>query len=173
VGLILKFWTSGGLPITELLPGQEFVLHVLARDNSMFPRGVFAAFLDVSWDSALAVTTGHIRYNGTYANGRSGSTSIPGLIGEGGAFASTTELGSRAYEVFSVPMRATATGTLMFTSNPADQLPIHEVLVFGLDEPVRRGKNPVWHGRGHGWRLLVARYQPRWQHCTFGRVDGH
>jgi hypothetical protein len=80
--------------------------------------------------------TGPIQYTGTYPHGHSGSASTPGLIDEAGAFASTAELGSGAFEVFSVPMRTIAAGTLVFTSNPADQLPVHQVLAYGFNEPV-------------------------------------
>jgi cyclophilin family peptidyl-prolyl cis-trans isomerase len=57
VALILELTTPDGSPLTHLVPGQEFVLHVLAHDQSVPPHGVFAAYLDVAWDGALAVVT--------------------------------------------------------------------------------------------------------------------
>ena len=135
-GFILQLTTPDGSPLTDLAPGQEFVLHVLTEDRSANPRGVFAAYLDIAWNSALAEVTGPIQYSTTYASAREGNTSTAGLINDAGAIAGVTELGGGMFEVLSVPMRALAAGALAFTSNPADQLPIHDVLIYGFDEPV-------------------------------------
>jgi Bacterial Ig domain/RTX calcium-binding nonapeptide repeat (4 copies) len=126
-----------GSPPADLQVGQEFVLHVLARDASSVPRGVFAAYLDVAWDAAKAVVAGPIQYGSNYPNGKSGDASSPGRIDEVGAFSgSTSELGDSYYEVFSVLLRATGAGNLEFTLDPADQVPIHDVLVYGFNDPV-------------------------------------
>jgi hypothetical protein len=124
-----------GSPATNLKPGEDFVLHVLTQDKTPFARGVFAAYLDVSWDSGLATIAGPIKYGIHYGNGKSGDASVPGLLDEAGGFAENWLDGER-YEAFSVLMRATATGDLVFRSDPADQRPQHDVLVSGVNEPV-------------------------------------
>lgn len=136
VDLILQLTTPDGTPIDSLAPGQEFVLHVLAQDRSALPLGVFAAYLDVTWDAALAEVTGAIHYSSSFSNGQSGNASTPGLLDEAGSFAGLNELGAGPYEVFSVPMRATAAGALEFSANPADASPLHDVHVYGVDDPV-------------------------------------
>src|SRR5207244_4939722 len=57
-------------------------------------------------------------------------TATAGLIDEAGAIGGTGETGGGTFEVFSVPMRATAAGTLAFATNPADESPSHDVLVY-------------------------------------------
>src|SRR5262245_6288527 len=129
-----------GSPLTTLSPGDEFVLHVTAQDLTANPHGVYAAYLDITWDSALATATGPIRYNITFPNGKSGNLSTPGLLDEGGAFSTGADLGTDVHELFSVPMRAHARGDLLFSANPADIFPDHETLLLGLTET---GQNKV------------------------------
>jgi hypothetical protein len=97
---------------------------------------VYAAYLDIEWDAALAAVTGPIQYSSTYANGVLGDTFRPGLIDDAGSFAYLSNLGGGVYEVFSVPMRASAAGVLEFTSNPADYSPVTDVLVYGSNDAV-------------------------------------
>jgi large repetitive protein len=119
-----------GTALTTLSTGQDFVLHVFAADLRTPSRGVFAAYTDITFDSTKATITGPIVYSSTYASGRSGSTATAGLVDEVGAFAGTTELGAGAKEVFSIPMRATGSGSLSFSLDPADSSPTNDVLVY-------------------------------------------
>jgi hypothetical protein len=139
VGMILQLTAPDGTPLTSLAPGQEFVLHVLTQDQSAPPQGVYAAYLDIQWDAALAAVTGAIQYSNTYVNGMLGDTALPGLIDDAGSFAGFSNLGGFVYEVFSVPMRAMAAGQLEFTSNPADNSPVTNVLVYGRNDAVPVG----------------------------------
>jgi len=97
---------------------------------------VFAAYLDVTWDATKAMVTGPLQYNGPYQGFRSGDTSTPGVIDEGGAIAGLVQLGGGQFEVFSVPMRATAGGTVTFTADPADDAQFHQILTYGVVDPV-------------------------------------
>jgi cyclophilin family peptidyl-prolyl cis-trans isomerase len=139
VNFTLQITTPGGPPVVGLAPGQDFVLHVLTQDASVTPHGVFAAYLDVTWDATKAIITGPLQFNGPYQSFRSSDTSTPGAIDEGGAIGGIVELGGGQLEVFSVPMRATAAGTLNFTANSADDLAFHQVLVYGSNDPVPDG----------------------------------
>jgi Ca2+-binding RTX toxin-like protein len=145
VDFFLELTNPDGSPLTSLSPGQDFVLHVKTQDTSDPAHGVFAAYLDVSWDSRIAIATGPINYASTYAQGHFQSASVgAGLIDEVGGFAGISELGDGVFEVFSVPMRATSAGSLVFTADPADVAPITDVLVYSRngsvpDENIRYG----------------------------------
>ena len=58
------------------------------------------------------------------------------VIDEVGGMAGLSELGSDERLVFTVPMRATAAGSLVFDGNPADVKPAHQVLVYGDNDEV-------------------------------------
>ncbi|HEY2411242.1 MAG TPA: tandem-95 repeat protein [Pirellulaceae bacterium] len=137
VDLTFTITKPDGSAITTLSVGQDFVLHVFAQDVRSGAQGVFAAYLDVNYDSTKATVTGPLTYSSTYSNEQTGTTTTAGLIDEGGAFAgNTSPLGPTKREVFSVPLRASASGTLTFSGDPADGLPDHNVLVYGQDTAV-------------------------------------
>jgi VCBS repeat-containing protein len=79
---------------------------------------------------------GAIRYSPTYPNGASGDTSVSGQIDEAGSVGTGSVVGPGPKEVFFIPMRATASGTLTFSTSTADLTPGHDVLVLGADDPV-------------------------------------
>jgi Ca2+-binding RTX toxin-like protein len=136
VDLALTITTPSGSPLTTLTLGQDFVLHVTVQDLQSVPHGVFAAYLDVTWEQTKAVATGPIHYSTAYANGNNTLTASPGLLDDAGAFAGTTELGGGPQELFSIPLRVLSAGLLTFTADPADNLPAHVVLVYGFNNPI-------------------------------------
>jgi hypothetical protein len=139
VALVLELTNPDGSALTNLVSGQEFVLHVLAEDLRAVPHGVFAAYLDVGWDAAKAEVSGPVNYGSDYFNGPRSHVSLetPGLIDEGGAFAGLDELGGGPHEVFNVPLRAKSAGDLVFTADAAEDL-LDQVLVYDAPdgEPV-------------------------------------
>jgi hypothetical protein len=58
------------------------------------------------------------------------------LIDEVGAFDGLERVGAGEALLFSVPMRATAAGTIEFAGSAADVLPQHNILLFDQDDPV-------------------------------------
>ncbi len=136
VALTLQLTRPDGAPITNLNAGDNFVLHAFTQDQSLDPHGVFAAYLDVTWDPALAVATGPIQYTATYASAHGATSAGLGLIDEAGGIAGLSELGGGVFEVFSVPMRALAPGLLTFNADPADILPDHYILAYGINDPI-------------------------------------
>lgn len=121
----------GGDELTSIDIGDPFLLNVFVDDiTSGTQQGVFAAYTDVTWDDSLAAVTGAITYNPVYPNGQSGNASTPGLIDEAGAFDGLTPLGGDEQLLFQVPMVATAAGQLTFATDPADDLPFGDVLLF-------------------------------------------
>lgn len=142
-GEILRFRlevtdTSGNV-ITNANIGDEFQVHGYVQDlrDGDEAQGVFAAYVDVNYDSGLASVASDIEFGSSYTNGRTGSTSTPGLLDEVGAFANASPLLSDEFLLFSVTMEADAAGTLNFTSDGADVLPARETLFFGTLDPVQ------------------------------------
>ena len=125
-----------GTPITTTAPGSQFALRAYVQDVTPAADGVFAAYLDVLYDVQLVGIDGTISYGEKYPNQQSGNTSIPGLIDEAGAFDGLSPLGGGELLLFSVPMVANSEGTAVFSGDPADQLPAHDVLLFNVGTPV-------------------------------------
>lgn len=127
--------TLGGDPLSGPLEfGDEFLLSVFTRDRRAMPTGVFSAYLDVVYDSTLVAVTGPLDFsNGQYTGAVSGSTDLAGLIDEVGGTDGTVPLGGGEFLVFEVPFRVTRSqqATTTFTTNASDQLPLHEVSLFG------------------------------------------
>ena len=125
-------------PVTQLKVGDNFLLRGQVSDLRSLPSGqagVFAAYLDVLYNSSLVAITGPITYT-TYQNAESGDTTTPGAIDEVGASDGFTPLGPAEQLLFSLPLRATAFGMATFTADPAQLLPQHDVLEYGSNNPV-------------------------------------
>lgn len=134
----LEITDLDGNVITTAGVGDEFQVRTYIQDlrDGDEAQGVFAAYLDVTYDDQLASVTASPVFGTTYANGRSGDISTSGLIDEVGAFAGGTPLLGDEYLLFTVNMRADAEGALTIGSNAADVLPIRETLFFGTLDPV-------------------------------------
>lgn len=122
-----------GSPIDHLRAGDDFILHVWSQDQRPNPKGIFAAYLDVNWNSDLAVTTGEIKNGDRFFNGKSGDLSEIGAIKEAGGFGGMAQSNGSHYEVFSVPMRAISTGMLSLVASPAADIHAHAILAHGID----------------------------------------
>ncbi len=135
VSLRLGVTDADGVPLTQLTAGQDFFLRGFVEDKN--DEGVFAAYFDINYPANLAEVTGPITFSSDYPHVTSGDTTTPGLIDEVGATSgSLSPVGGGEFLMFTVPMRATGTGTLTFTSDAPDDLPFHEILVFGTTDPV-------------------------------------
>jgi Calx-beta domain/Dockerin type I domain/SdrD B-like domain len=128
----LEVTDLGGIPIAQVNQGDSFQLRAYVTDLRTSPPqpGVFAAYTDVIFDSALASVTGAIVHASDYPNGPSGSVAAPGLDEVGGSDG-LTPLGPNERLLFTVPMQATGIGTVDFAADPADILPVHDSLLFG------------------------------------------
>lgn len=127
----LEATDGDGQVITSIDSGDTFNLNVYVQDTSPEPReGVFSAYLDVLWDSALAAVDGTINYSDVYLNGRTGDTSSAGLIDEVGAFDGDQPLGPDERLLFSVPLVTAGQGELTLSADPADVLPFGDVLLY-------------------------------------------
>ncbi len=135
----LEVANLAGTAITNVAVGDEFLLRFYARDvrGSFDRKGVFSAFTDILFDSALVtpVTTTPIQFGPTFSTNSSGSFST-GLIDELGAL--TNNLSATNLQevlVATVRMRATTAGSLSFISESAD-IDGNEFLLFEQDDPV-------------------------------------
>ena len=136
----LTITDTDGIGITETVVGDEFLIQVSVLDlrDGNEAQGVFALYTDILFDENLVAPTGTApTFGSSYGNGSNFDFETPGLIDEIGSFAaSTAPLGPSELVVFTVPMVATAAGTVTFSANPADTLPAREILFFGDQDPV-------------------------------------
>ena len=132
-----------GNVVESITEGSEFLLRVytqhVAGDESAVNSGVFAGYLDITYDPSLASIAGDITYAESYSNVRRGDLAVPGLMDNIGSVASTPEfrpIGLDEQHVFSVPMQADAVGSLRFVGSESLEYPFYDVLVFGKNGPV-------------------------------------
>lgn len=127
-----------GQPIERVSVGSSFWLEAYVEDLRAYPKGVFAAYLDVAYDAGLVTTPVNNKYDvifGTpYQNGKAGDFAA-GLMDEVGAFAGFTQLLGGEHLLFAVPFLADSPGLVDFAGTAADVFG-HEVLVYGDDSPV-------------------------------------
>ena len=134
----------GGNPISEVEVGEEFLLVATVQDLRPQPTGVFAAYVDILYDSGLVAVNGPITHATMYRNGPDGDTSTPGLIDDAGGFFAVQDCQSFPCHgdgdqelLFSVSFVAIASGTVTFdVGEPNDPTPVHDALVFGSNGPV-------------------------------------
>jgi cyclophilin family peptidyl-prolyl cis-trans isomerase/glutaredoxin len=129
----------GGNVITQIQAGEDFVLVVYADDLRDAGQGVFAAYMDILFDSGLIApldgSINDIDFELSYSNGRSGNFDTPGLIDEVGSFGPTTPTGPDEVRLFALDFVATDQGTVEFTGDGAVGIG-REILVFGTNTPV-------------------------------------
>lgn len=132
----LETTNANGVPISSIGPGGEFLLNAYVEDvSSAMPDGVFAAYMDVFYTNNAA-TDGDPEFNSIYPNGQRFDLSEPGLIDEIGAFDGFDPVGGGEILFFSIPFVADNIGTIVFESDPADDLPSNDVLLFNRDDAV-------------------------------------
>ena len=132
----LEVTDPDGSPITLIEVGAEFRVNVWLEDLRDDPTGVFSAYLDVSFDAALAKAVGEITFGEDYVYGRSASLGEPGLVDDVGGFASLARVGGGEKLLASVPMVASDVGRATFSADPADILPAHELGLYDADQAV-------------------------------------
>src|SRR5262245_27664209 len=140
-----------GAPITSIPVGSDFQLQATVSDLRVYPDGfepfypptapvgTFAAYDDVTFDPSHVAVDGGVSYGALFTNGRTPDAAVfatPGLLDEIGAFAdfSTFFTGTPSPALlYSVPFQANAAGDVNFALDPADILPAHFSLLFGLN----------------------------------------
>jgi len=134
---------SSGSSLDSVHVGDEFQLRVYAEDLRMQESGgVFAGYLDISYDASLAVPGADITFGDIYQNGKNSDLSAPGLFNDIGAFSSNGDfgidpIGVGEHLLLSVPMQALAVGDLTFVGADAQNSPLYDVLVYNLNDVVK------------------------------------
>jgi subtilisin family serine protease len=97
--------------------------------------GVFSAYMDLLFDKGHFQTFGPIQFSTLYGTNRSGIGGTPGLIDEIGAtYSGGAASPGTPQRIFTREFVATATGTnFVFTADPADDLPNHDMTAFVVD----------------------------------------
>ena len=80
------------------------------------PRGVFASYVDVTYDASKVFVNGAVTRRAIVSEYVHGSISTPGLLDEVGSAALADPLGLGQFLLFSLPMQATAEGTVDFAA---------------------------------------------------------
>ena len=110
--------------------GESFFVNAFVEDLRFVASGVFAAYLDVLYNTVNVSLAGALTYGSEFPNGHRGDTSTAGLIDEAGAFGdSSTPFGPLL--LLSIPFTADAPGQATFTADPADNLPATDTLLLG------------------------------------------
>jgi len=136
VAIRLQAFDANGQAIDQVNVGDEFELRIVTEDLRVVPQGVFAAYTDIEYDASLVSSAGEIIFGETYDMGRN-AKHTPGLIDDTGAFTSSRQpIGGGEFFVFGQRFTATSAGEVLFASNPADDLPGHEVLLYGLNHEI-------------------------------------
>jgi hypothetical protein len=139
--LRLQATDLNGTPIDQIAVGQKFQLRGFVRDlrGNGVNRGIFAAFQDVLFNSALvgvdASSTNNLGFQVTfgpnYTNALSGDIRTVGIINEiGSVQAGNLPLGTNEFLQFTVTLTARSIGTVTFVGDPADLRPFHDSLTF-------------------------------------------
>ena len=85
---------------------------------------VFAFYADVLYPASQLSVNGDLAFSSRFDNGKSGDTSIPGIVDEAGAFSvGFTPSGGGRELLFRLPMVALNLGELTIWADPADALP--------------------------------------------------
>lgn len=139
VRIRLEATDLNGNPVTSVLGGALFKLNAYVTDLRQpqdSTTGVFAAYMDVDFNSSQFVGVGPITYGPDFQNVPAGSID-PGQLDEIGATATSipTPNGPGDHLLYSVIVQGISAGTGSFTPSPAD-LEGHAVLLYGSSDPV-------------------------------------
>ncbi len=125
-----------GNAIAAVAAGQAFQLQVYVEDIRDEALGVYAAYVDVLYDTNALQTDGPIVFGSSFPHVQQGSVTTAGLIDEAGGTADTEPLGAGEFLLFSIQLVGQTAGDVQFTANPADDLPVHDTLLRGLGQPL-------------------------------------
>ena len=148
----LKTTDAAGNAISSINAGQQFYLEAWVTDQRISPLGIAAAYLDVTYPSALASVAGAIAAGAEFPHFVAASTATAGLIDEAGAGRTTALADANEHRLWRLPFVANARGEATFEvpefepeADPAVSL-AGQFLLFGLDAPLDRSKNVVYVG---------------------------
>ncbi|MDX1927677.1 MAG: beta-propeller domain-containing protein [Pirellulaceae bacterium] len=125
-----------GEAVNTLKQGEEYWIEVQVADGRVNPKGVFAAYVDVQFDTSSLLVVGNVEGIGNFQNGVRAKIS-ENLIASFGAFsnliAPSNEANSR---VARIRVQAQKDGTTHLSATQS-QGPSDETLLFGLNNPIK------------------------------------
>ena len=138
----LELSDLAGNPISQIGLGESFLLRTYVQDLRNDPTGgVFAAYLDIDYQAALASASLPVVYGEKYQNGKNADLSTDGVLNDIGAFSSNdgtglTPIGVGENLVFEVTLQAISSGELTFIGRDAANSPFFDVLVYNSNDVV-------------------------------------
>jgi hypothetical protein len=123
---------ENGSPITEVNEGEVFWIIGSLTDLRPDGKGVLAAYYDIQFPDHLMNVNGPAVFASPYVKVPRMSSKV-GLVDEIGSRAGNNELNTDKYEHFRLPMKATSAGIAIVTTDPAEESPDHDILVYNND----------------------------------------
>ncbi len=136
VAFYLTVTDGAGKAESSYQTGETLLLNIFVEDLRADAEGVFAALLDVFFDSDLVVPTGTPEFGSQFPNMHQYSCGLDGVLDEIGAIGGLAVAGPGPLLVMQIPFVAAAPGSFVFAADPADYLPANEILVYGLGESI-------------------------------------
>lgn len=128
-----------GSPLAAVAVGDPFLLQAFVSDGRPQAKGVFGAYLDVTYGSALVEPNGVVEFGADFFEARAGELGTDGLLDHVGGLANFAVYDSTERLLFSVPLRGTAAGTATFAM---DELNSYGLL-HGIDAFVHGTAAPI------------------------------
>ncbi len=134
-----------GTPITSVEVGESFLLRVHTDDQRASGLGVEVAFIDLLYDSTQVTLDSNVSFNTIFDTGSNADVTVAGRVDEMGAARSILmPLGSSETILATMVFRADALGPALFSSEAADDLPIHDLLL--LRDPIGVALDQIFYG---------------------------
>jgi hypothetical protein len=118
--------------LSQVEVGDHFYVSMFTQDTRSTAYGVYAAYLDLYYDTRLVSPVGTPVNTVPFTNGASASFATAGVVDEWGVFANFYPTGSGRLLVSTIQFKALAAGTNLFGSDSADIIPAHDVLLYRL-----------------------------------------
>ena len=127
-----------GNRIESVAVGEDFTVNIYTQDASEDAKGVFAAFIDMSFDPGLATVVGPLQHASGFQLMERGEIAAPGEIDNFGGVDSPPfeKMGTQRVLVGSVTLRATGEGEMQIKSAEAGEYPFHYILLHGKNQAI-------------------------------------
>ncbi|MFV2070389.1 MAG: Ig-like domain-containing protein, partial [Pirellulales bacterium] len=137
----LETTDADGNPLGTVSVASTFQLRVWVQDIQPEPRGVFAAYLDVTYDDGMISIVDGLTFDVTYSEVQRGDPTQDGLIDEvGGVANSISPIGENEFLLVSQTfLVGDVTGDVVFEGNPSD-FAFDAVLIYDRDGAVPDGQ---------------------------------
>jgi hypothetical protein len=125
-----------GEVISTVDEGGVIYITFSSTDLRQDAKGVFAAYADVYYDTNMIELAGTAEFHTPYTNGSSIDVDTAGVLDEWGAFGGLDEPDDARAVISSIPVRAIKAGHTVFGIDGADNVPLHEALLYGMAEAI-------------------------------------